>query len=731
MESFGDYFSAYWQVWLAEGIVILAATALIIVFWKKLSRAVMSHMLPSALILWIVGTLLYSVGFAYEGSGLSMTSYLFRAMQASLGMFLSENELIEVSPYYKESPVYMAIFALVHASALFLSAIIILNTIGFRLKHFFLLLHESIAAKRKDRDTYVFWGFSDSSICLARDVRDKHHDARIIFIRATNETSIGERLELTELMNASANSVKLVKSTRAVNTIDDVIVAYLSAEKLENAKIGRLKTIFERSTNINFFFLSADEGMNVKLGAMVYADKSLSENPAKKVRIFTKVINGGRNRILENHIVLERMSGNLIQWTFVDQSFLSVTSLKRKFDLQPVRSLPSGAVRNGAVDGKFTALILGFGDTGYEMFKYLYEFSSFVTSDGQNAERKIVLVDKNMDRLAGPLCISNPHIFHTDQVRMLGMNPGTVEFWRAVSEYASSVNCIAIALGDDEVDANITMDIYRAILQYSERKPENIKIFLRIYHPENEESIRNLASDYNSHKTDTGIEIVPFGSISEIYNIDVIMGTDELKAARKFNYNFDLLRGRNMDCDENQAWAIDYSVKDFIGRYKSAPLAIEELSRRIFQCHSDSLHIGTILALAGISIEEKESIAGFVELVRSREAGSMKYAAATPEQQKLMDNLARSAQARLFASHWLLGYRSATSDVVSANPVDAARQKLTDYMKPWEECTTEDKLLAYTVVDTSFIIAGGSSILHDSVSGSSDGIDHHLVRDIG
>ncbi|MCQ2141900.1 MAG: hypothetical protein MJY83_06090 [Bacteroidales bacterium] len=712
MESFGDYFSAYWQVWLAEGIVMLAATALIILFWKRLSRAVMSHMLLFALLIWLAGTLLYSVGFAYEGSGHTMTSYLFRAMQAALGMFLSDNELVEVSPYYKESPVYMAIFALVHVSALFLSAIIILNTIGFRLKHFFLLLHESIDARRNDKDTYVFWGFSECSFHLARDVRERFPEARIIFIRATNETSIGERLELTELMNASANSVKLIKSTRAVNTIDDVIVAYMSAEKIENSKIGRLKTIFERSTNINFFFLSDDEGINLKLGAMIYADKSLSENPSKKVRIYTKVANGGSNRVLENHIVLERMRGNLADWKFVDQSFLSVTSLKRKFDLQPVMSLPSGTIRKGTVDARFTALILGFGDTGYEMFKYLYEFSSFVTSDGKHAERKIVLVDKDMDKLAGPLCITNPHIFHTDQVQMLGMNPGTVEFWRAVSEYASSINCIAIALGNDEVDANITMDIYRAILQYSKHRPENIKIFLRIYKPENEESIRNLASDYNSHKLETGIEIVPFGSISEIYNIDVIMGTDQLMAARKFNYNFDILRGRNVDCDESQAWAADYNVKKFIAKYKSAPLALDELTRRIMQCHADSLHIGTVLALAGISLDDKEAVGRFVEIVRSREADSMKYAAATPEQQALMNNLARSTQARLYASHWLLGYRFATPDVISANPMDAARQKLTDCMRPWEECTTEDKLLAYTVVDTSFIIAGEISELY-------------------
>lgn len=705
MESFVDYFSAYWHTWLVEALVVMALMAVLVLSWKRISRAVMSHMILSALLIWIAGTVLYGIGFAYEGSGRTLTSYLLRAMQASLGMFISDNELMEVSHHYKESPLYMALFAVAHASALFLSAIIILNTIGFRLKHFFLLLQESAGKRNKDKDTYVFWGYNEPSMCLAKDIRKSNPEARIIFVRSTGETSIGERLEVTELMNASAGAARSIKMTRAIGTIDDAIVAYMPAENVENARIGRLRKIFDMTTNISFFFLSQDEALNVKLASLVYADKSLSENPDKNVRIYTKVTNGGKNRVLENHIVLEQQRGNRAVWKFIDPSYLSVTSLKRRFDLQPVMSLPSGGIHEGAVDSQFTALVLGFGNTGQAMFNYLYEFSSFVKSSGERAARKMVIVDKDIDRRAGQFCINNPSVFHTDEVQMLGYEPGTVEFWRSVRQYASSVNCITVALGSDEADVNITMDLYRAILQHRERRPENVKIFLHIYSSENEESINRLADSYNSHKEDTGIELVPFGSISEVFSTGVIIGTDQLKAARRFNYNFDLMRGVNTDCDEDQAWARDYDVKSYIEKYKAVPLAIEELSRQIIQCNSDALHIGTILALAGVDVDDKKSLSSYVEVVRSREPGSMVYSAATPQMQKLMDNLARSAHARLYSSHWLLGYRYADLDTIIANPVDASRRKLTSYMKEWDECTGEEKLLAYIAVDTSFIIA--------------------------
>ena len=93
---------------------------------------------------------------------------LLRSMQAALGMFLSENELIEVSMEYKESPVYMTGFALVHAYALFLSAIFIFNTIGSRIKSSAAVLAESIRCRRRDRETYVFWGVNAPSVSLAR-----------------------------------------------------------------------------------------------------------------------------------------------------------------------------------------------------------------------------------------------------------------------------------------------------------------------------------------------------------------------------------------------------------------------------------------------------------------------------------------------------------------------------------------------------------------------------------
>lgn len=711
--NFTEYFLAYWHVWLTEAAVLTLAAAIIFTQWRRISKMAVSHMMSCALVIWLAGVALYSIGFAYEGSGKSLVAFFLRSAQASLEMFISENELIEVSPYYKENALYMGIFALVHFCALMLSAMLILNTIGFRLKHFFLVSMEALTSK-KDVTTFVFWGFSDQSICMARDIRSRHPDARLVFIRSTGDIETSEKIEVSEMVNTWNSQNKSLNTIRIVDSIEDALVVYTSVDIkginetediLESLRLSNLRRILDRTTEINYMVFTHDQGFNAKLGSLFFMDRRISRAPGKKVSIYTLSSHGGKNRILEEYIMLSRSDANAPRWTLVDQSFLSVEALKSIPACHPVMSIHADDIRNGAVDSSFMALVVGFGETGIEMYKYLYEFGSFIGSDGAPAKKKIIIADKDIDRIAGPMCISSPGIFHTDSVELVAHNPGTVEFWRAVRQYADRINCICVSMGDDVLDIDFTIDMYRAILQYFVERPKDIKIFLRIYSHDNEATIRRLADNYNRHRNETGIEIIPFGSVSDVFNCDVIMQNDMLASARTFNHRFDMLRGRNLDCSADEAWARDYNVSKYMERYKSTPLVLEEITRRAVQCHLDTLHIGTILRLAGIDAADSEALSDFAAIVESRPGDSTSYAAATPEQQKLMDTLARTAHARVLASHWLMGYRPTDFETLEKNPVDAARQRLSPYMKPWEETSQEIRLQAYTVVDTSILIA--------------------------
>lgn len=703
--TFVDYLNLYWHSWLLEAAMLIVLGAIILFSWKKIARLATSHMVIAAFIIWLCGLVLYSIGFAYEGSGRTLIAFLSRSALASLEMFISNNELIEVSPYYKEDGLYMACFSIVHLSAVCLSAIVILNTLGFRAKHYFLIWAESIRSSRKDKETFIFWGINNPSTTLAADICARKPNARIIFVRQMSGMSMGERLEVSQMVGATEAAARQVTITRSIDSIDNAMVLFTSLDLAGCLKSKRMLRMLKSTTEINLFLFGKEEKDNLKNAITIYDDPGKLDNGSRNIHIYTRVNLGGHNRSLQDHIALGRSQGKRIEWTFVDQSFLAVSAIKRRADYHPVNCIPSDAIHNGAVDTSFCAMILGFGETGQELYKFVNEYSSFCTSDGKPTPKRIIIVDKDINRATGKMCITSPGIFHTDSVKLINESVGTTSFWRSIREYASSINCIGVTLGDDDLGVAAVADIYKAILQYSKSRPENVKIFLRLNSQENEDGIMRFAGDLNTHKEDTGIELIPFGSVTDTYSYEAIMEKDILKEARRFNYHIGLARNLNDGIDEIQAWKRDYDMLKHLDVFKAPHLAVEEITRKVLQCHSSALFIGTLLKLAGISPSDRERLEAAVELGKSRSLDSHTYTKATPEVQAMMDILARSTFERIVTLYWLMGYRESDAKAVAQNPMESARQKLTPYVKAWHHADREAKILAYALVDTSFAIA--------------------------
>lgn len=703
--TFTDYLNLYWHSWILDAGVLIVIISILLVFWRKITKETLSHMVPMALFIWFCGLVLYCIGFAYEGSGKSLVAYFFRSVMAATEMFISNNELIEVSPVYKENGFYMICFSIVHLCAVCLSAIFILQTVGFRIRHSVLVFREARMSRKQDRNTYFFWGINDQGIHLAKDIRRILPEARIIFIRTASESGHSERVEMSEILNISASVAKSIKMQQTMDDINDALVVYTSTDVQGCLKSQSVRTILQNTTVINFFFLGDDEMVNVKNGSFIYSNSYLSDDKTKKVTVYTVLSHGGKNRVLQDRIAIGRMEGWAVDWKFIDSTFIGVSSLKRRPECHPVSSIPESSIKNGAVDTQFTAVVIGFGKTGQEMFKFLGEFSSFVGTDGKPIRKNIVIADKNINSVAGPLCMSNPAIFHTDEVKLISKDPGTVEFWREVKPYADTANCISIALGSDEKNIEIAMDLYAGILQYRVEKPQNIKIFIKSYRAENQKSLNSFASIYNAQKENTGIEVIPFGGQSDIFTCDVVMGKDANIAAKMFNYQIGCRFGKNDGIGSDEAWLRDFNMTEYIRNYKAVPLAIGEMTSKILQRRSSFLFIGTLLTLAKTSIHDLETLTAFVELGKTRDNDSTRYKGADSSTQALMDNLARCAHLRLSSGYWMLGYRYADSAAIQKDLMDAARQKLTDKMVPLDKMTREDILRSYALVDISFIIA--------------------------
>ena len=89
-------------------------------------------LLVSSFIVWILGLVIYTLGFYKEGH--SVFAVMPRAVTAAFKMFVASDELGEVLDPLKEDSVYLLFFSIIHFAAAIISVIFIINLLGFRIK---------------------------------------------------------------------------------------------------------------------------------------------------------------------------------------------------------------------------------------------------------------------------------------------------------------------------------------------------------------------------------------------------------------------------------------------------------------------------------------------------------------------------------------------------------------------------------------------------------------------
>ena len=101
-------------------------------------------------------------------------------------------------------------------------------------------------------------------------------------------------------------------------------------------------------------------------------DEQIRSAGGKRPEIFVHARRSANNEIFDHYSQYDEESHRM-KIKIVDSAYLSVATLK-----QDERTLPVNCIKidqsTGLVDSPFTALIVGFGATGQEAFKFLYEY---------------------------------------------------------------------------------------------------------------------------------------------------------------------------------------------------------------------------------------------------------------------------------------------------------------------------------------------------------------------
>ena len=726
--------------WFDEGlttynlaVILLVILALFVISKRNVRKHIINHLMAYAIIVFGVGVLLYMFGFNYEGTRGNLIPLFLRSVMASMEMFVSESELIEVQEACKEDVIYMLLFAIIHFLAICVSAAFIIHLLGIRLKSYVYMRWPW----SKKKELFVFFDLSQESLSLAKDIHRtrKSKDYQIIFVKTPMEESHLERFSFSHILSFADNRNETIEQLTEIGaylTYSRKSVSIEMAENEWNETVGlnTLRHYIQRSANTekyktHFFCLSPNEDNNINTA--VALSKRYSDD--KKYSVYCRA----------NHDSITESFANL-NLKFIDSASLAVMELKKKVEYQPV-SFVNPDTKTGVATKPFRSMIIGFGETGFEVFRFLYEFSSFVGKESKENPFHCDIIDPKAKQLENSLYLHCPGLeekVNKDGVHTILFHEGTIENNRnVVKELISSVDYIVVCTDNEKENLSIGITLLNLAYKYRSNS-EKLAIFIGINDNREYKKAQEIAKFYNEcgkkDKKENLYEftLVPFGSKKQLFTYKNIIDEDVLNKAKEFYFEYQktsnlLGTDKEYDCEANMDDEWDLRRK---GKKQNVAKGLwnkNELTQKEAQDMANAWHIQTKLYLVGaccyckdkeykcVAKERHAQLYGCIDFVMQKLLVRMEKARKCEEDfrkshefileqiaayehehnipageyQTLFENLAKCEHLRWDASNRLLGYR--TFEKAKGNDKHYL-QKTHACMVPYEELLANEVL---------------------------------------
>lgn len=399
--------------------------------------------------------------------------------------------------------------------------------------------------KQADEETHfhIFFGVNEIAWKLAADIEKNTKKDKIIFIRYPDSYPDGLELsffgKIKRLFVDSATVVEIFsKNARrreilALRHLKDIRINKDTAEytPLEHLcrQLGarRLYEFLTKESN-NIYILLENEEENLKcVQNLVLCE---SEDIKCKAVIYC---HASKESLRHSEFAVRgKHNMNLIP---VDSSRLAIRSLEADTDgeLLPINVVDVGLDANkrkaGYVKSKLSCLIIGFGQTGRSMLSFLCAYGSFSDKNLERSPFSLVAIDENMDKLEGDFRHSCPALFDLMNISLEKCTVNSVEYWNRIGELISSVNYIAVCLGDDKTNVKVAADLAEFAYSTGRNIEKNFLIAVHICKPVQMDSI--IIGHY-SDVFNTCIK--SFGSDDIIWTYDNITGKKIKAEAKKF-----------------------------------------------------------------------------------------------------------------------------------------------------------------------------------------------------
>lgn len=716
--------------------------------------------------MWSLGWILYTCALwsNYKSDG-NYAEILGYAAMSSLDLFMMDingnlldninGDDTEIGPFPYPRILKGCIILVSIFSALCTFAILI----NFFFSRFISYIHSQIIriTQTENYHLFIFWGTGENERLLAKDIMSnpKYQDKKnlIIFIdtdHKESEETDGWTNVVTHLTLKNPLAPKLNNDSHAMYLISEHDICSIDTSKSDVhhfwSKIGlsRIDKLLEElaknvpekeeKNEIHFFFLSNNRDKNV------LASRILIEMLNKDTRITTisKSIYCATRKDGVTSVIEEENVSNLnsLRVKVIDDANISVEILKRQEESYPAKFVDFDFKNNpGQATSEFCSLIIGFGETGRDIFRYLYEYSAIPSVSQSNLSRipfECHIVDRNINNLKGRLISNSPSIFDRNYhhlsdkkyIKFHNLLDTSTEFYNLLDDIGYRLNYVVVCVGNDEANITIAVSVLKYIRKYNYKlKKSSFKIFVRTYEDESFSHLESIVEYYNNLY---GYDIITiFGKKEQIYSYQYIVQDkiDELAeqyhnayTETAYEYNMDKSKGPNWNTLKRMMNYDIYLDNTLKNKQEERPEAIFDVNRRINENKKNVFHlhhkIYVILQFINAVKEKDEyndislqkiyrTIIGFGRNAEERfefiKNVVLNNATDTFEYKicNLVYNLCVFEHLRWNASHELIGFTTGKKEF---------KAKTHNCLKDWYNLDPYTPLYDYLVVETSLCI---------------------------
>lgn len=657
-------------------------------------------------LLWSFGTCLYQIAFTLHCPQIyalnvidkpialyACTEMTFRSMICSLDLFMLDvdtNIIDSISEHY----LLKSLISTVAIFSFLCTVLLLLSLICERLKAYIALRNLKITQEK--HHLYLFFGANEPSKLLAKDIHRHDSNAVIITIAKSQNDEIDSTSDvwssITQLFSHSRKTFEMTEEANTYLAIADTKITELSINKSSDVftmlNLVKIKELISQLSllekgELHIFFLSENEENNIAGMQALGNDISINlmANNNKDVNIYYHARHNNITQALEDLEIKNRINIRLI-----DSSKACINNLKMTEELHPVNFVELDTTNNvGTVSSSFDSLIIGFGETGQEVTKFLYEYGAFVDCHSMKEDDCLGIpaghvyrspfhchiIDANMEELKGEFfCTSRALAYRKNDaddsllITTHQTNANSTVFYNILTTLCPTLNYVVVAVGSDFENLNIAINIYRLLLQ-ERSNLTRLKILIKCKNVSNKSKFQKILSYYNEEcaKNEEKRKQVLrlFGTDDDIYTYENIVHNHFMEEGIAYNHKY-YENATQKDKDKN-VW--DKRRDQAIDAKELTKFS--ELHRKEGQDLANAYHSKTKLKIF--------------------------HANGSDTQNKLlMLNLARLEHIRWNASHETMGYLHFTEAPEVPNTHNSnERIKRHNCLLPWELLDQESK----------------------------------------